>query len=879
MQKYFDSITGANGVAATGAAVTVLNYGTTTPASIFSDASGLIAKTNPIAADATGYFDFYAADGRYSLSVSAVGFATKTLTDIQLEDIKDGLAVYSASSGSSLVGHTQSGTGAVVTTVQAKLRESVSVMDFGAVGDGVTDDTAAIQAALNSAATLKQPVNLLGGRFKVSSRLNVGSYSGIVGNGNAVLFATAAGFSNTSNSNHYAATSAVVDMSGQLSSPFTSSKNVIASGFCIEFESGDGRSVDGITCRNADSPRITNVEIKNGCVGAGIRASSIVGAGLIANNYIHDFYTNAVWATHPQTTGIEMDGDRINSVASSGVRITDNVIKNIALGATTMATWGLQTDGINLQEGSRYLVSGNAITECNEAIDFFCSDSDIDGNFIENAKGIGIKIIHGAQRNKVRNNSVINAGWSGIILAASDNRGQSVDSNIIENNSIVGVDYLSYWGPLGYNTACISTWTSLDPVVTYQPTKNIIRNNFCNPKSTGKYGLFRGSQGSNNVFEGNVVVTGASVADTGTLGFETGITGFVGAATAATGSGSLVLATSPTLVTPALGTPSSVTLTNATGLPVSSGISGLATGAATFLATPSSANLAALLTDETGSGANVFATSPTLTTPNVTGLQTVTNTSAGAAAVALSLTNSSASANTETVLDFSPSSAGVGVRSAQISAVNNGSNNISFKFSLSNAASPVGVGFVNSSGSWFFGAGGSPVINSRLINGGSQFSNPSVSEYFSASASSNEHTFTKSRNATQGSHAIVVDGDVLGKTEYFGSDGSTYRAGANFRARVTGTPSASSMPTRFEISTTPVGSVASTVRVTVNPDGDIWATAGATTMAAGFFRIPSASGVPTGVPAAVSGTVPMYFDSTNNHFYIYSTTWKKVLLA
>jgi hypothetical protein len=45
------------------------------------------------------------------------------------------------------------------------------------------------------------------------------------------------------------------------------------------------------------------------------------------------------------------------------------------------------------------------------------------------------------------------------------------------------------------------------------------------------------------------------------------------------------------------------------------GLTSLGTGVATFLATPSSANLAAALTDETGSGANVFATSPTLVTP------------------------------------------------------------------------------------------------------------------------------------------------------------------------------------------------------------------------------------------------------------------------
>lgn len=89
---------------------------------------------------------------------------------------------------------------------------------------------------------------------------------------------------------------------------------------------------------------------------------------------------------------------------------------------------------------------------------------------------------------------------------------------------------------------------------------------------------------------------------------------------------------SPTFTTPNLGTPSAATLTSATGLPVASGISGLATGAATFLATATSANLAALLTDETGTGASVFGTSPTVTTPNIVGTTAVGNAAAGSVA-------------------------------------------------------------------------------------------------------------------------------------------------------------------------------------------------------------------------------------------------------
>jgi len=75
--------------------------------------------------------------------------------------------------------------------------------------------------------------------------------------------------------------------------------------------------------------------------------------------------------------------------------------------------------------------------------------------------------------------------------------------------------------------------------------------------------------------------------------------------------------TSPVLTTPALGTPASGVLTNATGLPVATGISGLGTGVATFLATPSSANLATALTDESGSSTVAFTNSPTFVTPTL----------------------------------------------------------------------------------------------------------------------------------------------------------------------------------------------------------------------------------------------------------------------
>lgn len=130
------------------------------PVQMFWDAAGTVPALQPIRT-ISGYPSrggspaiIYGPDS-YSLRVRS-----SSLVQVLYAPLLGGLstsASLSAADGSSLVSFIQAGTGAITRTAQSKMREIISVFDFGAIGDGIVNDTAAFSNSVLSGAPVFVP--------------------------------------------------------------------------------------------------------------------------------------------------------------------------------------------------------------------------------------------------------------------------------------------------------------------------------------------------------------------------------------------------------------------------------------------------------------------------------------------------------------------------------------------------------------------------------------------------------------------------------------------------------------------------------------------------------------------------------------------------
>lgn len=392
--------------------------------------------------------------------------------------------------------------------------------------DGTRDMTTTLQRCVDAGKICQLQTN---GIYKITSSIVVSAAGGggFVSDGSATIYMPAANFNNTDLTIKYTSNACGIYIHGNLSDIAFPLVGFTINGIKIQSEVSDGRAVSAICGRNIKNIDIEHTEIFGFPVGAGIRLGSLSGKSTIAYNNIHDFTSNSVWPAIPQITGIEIDGDRINSpgaINSTNVQILYNTIKDITLGTVNVTTWGYQTDGINNQGSggtpvAHALIHGNNIENVGEGIDNFASEGVISDNKITNALGLGIKLIHSASNNDVHGNVVDGCGIS--CIAPGDGASGDTANNHIHGNVLMNPDQLFMWGTGGTNTVHASPQTTsciriFNNGGAFTTPNTLIEDNYCTANTYGMYNFIADGSTTGTVFKNNHSLT------LGTVGYFSG---------------------------------------------------------------------------------------------------------------------------------------------------------------------------------------------------------------------------------------------------------------------------------------------------------------------------------------------------------------------
>jgi parallel beta-helix repeat protein len=349
-----------------------------------------------------------------------------------------------SSSGSSLVGYNQGGTGAVTRTVQARLRDIVSVKDFGAVGDGVTDDTVAIQAALDASVSGGSVV-IPPGTYLHSSRL-------IVKNGTRAVIGTG-GILKAANAN------CGILLAGRQSGQPTNVSVIDVNGLNID---GGGFAITAIEGQNVQSCNVSSNNIYGVVDGYGIMFRSYL-AGL-ANTVQVNIIGNRL-QLNPNVYGAARNAialDVLNAELNFAPYANAEAYYDATFTAAdatyyadrcTVANNIIQGGyyGISLVAARRCAITGNTISDNtrNISAQHVCLYNTISGNVCTQSQSSAIHMASGSQFNVIADNKIRNSADNGEALiqaykACSDN---TISGNQIQTTGGAGNQFFIYIGP------------------------------------------------------------------------------------------------------------------------------------------------------------------------------------------------------------------------------------------------------------------------------------------------------------------------------------------------------------------------------------------------------------------------------------------------
>ena len=400
----------------------------------------------------------------------------------------------------------------------------------------------------------------------------------------------------------------------------TTSDNTNATRYLVFAEnSGSSKSlfVDDITTPLSYNPSTGDLTVAGNIVTSAATATlfnttaTTLTAGAAATTLTVGYGSTATSTTNISTGAVASPNTKtINIGTGSGASSTTNVNLGSANGGTVTVNKDLVVSGDLTVNGTTTTVNSATLTidDPNIVLNSIASPTDI------LADGGGITLKGGAS-------AEYTLTWVNATDAWTSN----------QNFNISSASFAYY-----INGASVLNSTTLGTGITTSSltTVGIIGSGTWQGTAiAGQYGgTGVANTGKTITLGGNLTTSGAHVTTITTTGTTNVTLPLSGTLATLDGAETLTqkILTSPTLTGPALGTPVSGVLTSCTGLPVSTGISGLGTdiatflatpgaGIATFLATPSSSNLAAAVTGETGTGALVFATTPTFTTSVIGG--------------------------------------------------------------------------------------------------------------------------------------------------------------------------------------------------------------------------------------------------------------------